>query len=143
MEEQALQEENTPVTRKEVEELMASVVRQLELRIEAASQAGAQDNQSREEALKAREETLDRREMTLKTQNALKARGLPEALAEAMDFSSEEGMAQAVDALEKAFRECVQKGVEERLKGDAPKSAPAKPLSDLSDGEYYAAISRR
>ena len=93
-------------------------------------------------SFKARETTLDRREMTVKTAEALKARGLPEALAEALPFADETGMASALDALESAYRESVQQGVEERLKGDAPKLAPVKTSSDMTDGEYYAAHCR-
>ncbi len=142
MEDHPQTEEAAPMTREETEALVASVVRQLEARIEASARAGGQADAAREEALAEREKTLDRREMTVKTAQALKARGLPESLAEALPLSDEGDMTRAVGDLETAFRKCVQAGVEERLKGDAPKSAPAKPLSDLSDNEYYAAISR-
>ncbi len=142
MEEQTLQEEARPMTREEVEQLLSSVTRQLEARIDAAKLAVDQQSAAREEALAEREKTLTEREMSVKTAEALKARGLPEALAEAMAFSEEQSMARALDALESAFRDAVQKGVEERLSGDAPKTAPPKPLSELADNDYYAAISR-
>lgn len=139
MEDHPKAEESVPMTREETEALISGVTRQLEARIEAAARTGA----AREETLSAREKTLDRREMAVKTAEALRARGLPEALAEVLPFSGEEDMTRAVGDIERAFRQCVQAGVEERLQGDAPKTAPAKPLSDLTDKEYYAAISRR
>lgn len=128
-----------PLTRAEVERQLNEMAQRLNRQIEA----GAQAESARQAELDSREEELRRREMTAKTREELEKRGLPIALAEALPFPSEEKLTAGLDALEQAFRAAVQQGVEERLLTAAPKKTSVKPLSELSDEEYYAAVSRQ
>lgn len=128
-----------PLTRAEVERQMSEMAQRLTRQIEA----GAQAENARREELNTREAELRRREMAALAREELEKRGLPTALAEALPFQEKEKLAQGMDALEEAFRAAVQQGVEERLLTGAPKKAALKPLSELSDEEYYAAVCRR
>ena len=123
----------------DVEQQLSALAQRLSAQIEAF----AQQEQARSDALSGREEDLCRREMAAQARDALQERGLPTALADCLCFADAEEMQNGVDALEKAFRAAVQQGVEDRLLSDAPKSAAMKPLSEMTDEEYYAAVAPR
>lgn len=127
-----------PLTRTELEEQLSALARQLTERL---AQGEAQE-QARSQALSQREEELRRREMAALARECLAAHGLPPALAEALRFSDEADMEQGVALLEEAFRAAVQQGVEERLLLSAPKVAPVRPVGELTDAEYYAALAQ-
>lgn len=116
---------------------------QLAARLSAQAEALSQQDDARRKNLDTREDDLRRRELSAMTRELLSQRGLPAELADCLAFTDEEAVRQGVDALEEAFRAAVQQGVEERLLSqDAPKSASVKPLSEMTDEEYYAAVSR-
>ena len=136
----ALPEENPdqPLTRADVERQLSALSQRISEKIEESARQEA----ARREALDTREEELLRREMTAKAREMLESRGLPGEIAPALSCETAESLHEAVDALERAFRAAVQQGVEERLIASAPKAAVLKPLSELTDEEYYAAVSR-
>lgn len=98
------------------------------------------DLAARELALEEKERQLARRELRARAQELLAARGLPQALADAIGYDSPEGLTAAVNALEQAFRQAVQEAVKARLTGESPAAgASAQGLEDdeLDDETYY------
>ena len=69
----------------------------------------------REEELRSREAELVRRELRAEAIDALTLKGLPRELEQLLNYSDADACAQSIDALEKAFRSAVQKGVDERI----------------------------
>lgn len=126
-----------PIER-EVEQRLAALSQQLLEHLEKTRQA--QD--ARQESIEEKERELARREWAAKARALLRERGLPEALADCLSFSDEAAVQPGIDALEEAFRQAVQAGVEERLTADVPKTGALTPLNQLSDEEYYAAVCR-
>lgn len=87
-----------------------------------AEQRAEHDRQEAERAAKAREEEITRREAEL-TRRELKAtamdelakRKLPGGLLDILDYSDADACSASIATVEKAWRECVQQGVNERL----------------------------
>ncbi len=117
---------------------LTDLIRRLAQQLDSARQA--QDE--REEAIARREASLREKELCALARRLLREKELPEDLAECLSFQDEDAVQTAVDALEKAFRAAVQTGVENRLQSTAPKSGEIKPLDQLTDEEYYAAVCR-
>lgn len=117
------------LTRAELEAAMDALEKSFQSRLDAQHDALAQ-----------KEAALRRQELTAKARQALQQRELPIALADALPFADDAALQNGLDALEEAFRAAVQKAVEERLLSAAPKAAPVKPLSEMTDEEYYAAV---
>lgn len=92
----------------------------------------------REELLLKREREVARREMKLNARRLLQERELPEALMEALNYEDEERLSQSVDAAERAFRTAVERGVLERMRGEAPvRDARERDPGEMSDEDYY------
>lgn len=122
-----------------LEAQLGALAQQLSRALEKSAQA----DEERKNGLDQRENALKKQEMAASARAAMEKRGLPVHLAEGLVFEEEAAMEAAADALEESFRAAVQKAVEERLLSDAPKAAPALPLSDLCDEDYYAAVYSR
>ena len=109
-----------------------------------AEERARHESAQREQALAAREEALVRRELRAEALEALGQRGLPGALAEALDYRDAERVQASLDGVEAAFRKAVQLGVEERLRGVQPPAGKSAPdAEDLTDAQYYAGVMRR
>ena len=67
--------------------------------------------------------TLTRRELKAEAVETLTEKGLPAKLAEVLDYTDADKCSASIEAVEAAFRAAVQQGVNERLKGSAPKAA--------------------
>lgn len=80
----------------------------------------AERNREREEQLERREAELNRRELRARAADMFLERGLPRELGEIVDCTDEQSCAAGVDALEKLFREAVQRSVDERLNRGQP-----------------------
>lgn len=94
--------------------------------------------EAREQELLKREREIARREMRMNARSLLRERELPEALLEALNYEDEERLQQSLDSTERAFRAAVERGVMDRMRGEAPKrDAPHKEKEELSDEEYY------
>ena len=100
-------------------------------RLDYAAEAARQ----REEQLARREAELNRRELRAWAVDALQARGLPRELETLVNCADMESCAAGVDALEKVFREAVQRGVDERIRRG--RSLPR------SDGGAQGGMTRR
>lgn len=73
--------------------------------------------------LNQREQDITRRELRAYALETLAEKGLPNTLAEALNYAGKDECTASLEALEKAFRASVQTGVEERMKGTPPKDA--------------------
>ena len=91
----------------------------------------------REAELGEREQRIIRRELRAEAARMLSERSLPAELAQALNYESAEQVNLSMDAAEKAFRQAVQMGVEERLRGSVPSIARSGRGGDMSDDEYY------
>jgi hypothetical protein len=76
----------------------------------------------REAALEGREAALRMRELRAEALEQLSQRGLPTELADCLRFDDPQAAEASLAQVEKAFRAQVDKAVEKRLRGQAPKS---------------------
>ncbi len=130
------QEAQQPQNQEALSELLREEVR---VQVDAALQSAIERLDARQAELEKQAEALEERARKISLEEALKQRGLPPELAQALTIQSEDAAETVVNALEKAFRAAVQKGVEERLAGDTPNDTlPFKDIRALPDEEYYA-----
>ena len=135
----AVQAENT-----DREALSALLREEVRTQVDAALQAAAARLDARERDIERREGDVIARALTISCEEALKKRGLPPELAQALSVPNEEAVETVVSALEKAFRAAVQQGVEQRLSGSTPDdSLPFQDVRELSDEEYFDYITSR
>lgn len=112
-----------------------------------AEQRAKFEAKQREENLAKREQEITRRELKAQALETLAQKGLPSDLASMLAYTDADACNASIDAVEKAFRSAVQKGVEERLKGAAPKTGAGAAKADyaklaaeaISNGEFTAA----
>lgn len=98
----------------------------------------------REQALQERERAVQLREMRLRARSQLRERGLPETLAEALNYQDDGTLERSMQATEQAFRLAVERSVLEKMRGSAPqRAAPRKDPEELSDDEYYRSILKK
>lgn len=93
----------------------------------------------RQSQLDARERAILGRELRADAARMLQERGLPEGLIGAVDTVSAERVLESMDAVERAFRCAVQQGVEARMRGGAPAAGRRESASQESDEDYYRA----
>ncbi len=86
-----------------------------------AEQKAQYEREKRETELAKREGEITRRELRATALESLAEKGLPKQLADLLTYNDAESTQKSLDAAEKAFREAVEAGVNERLKGSAPK----------------------
>lgn len=80
----------------------------------------------REESLAQREAELERRELHAKAMAALSARQLPAELAELLDYADEARCTASLARVQRTWQQAVQKGVEARVAGAAPRTGGGK-----------------
>lgn len=85
-----------------------------------ADQKAEYEKQKRDEELGKREADITRRELRATALETLAEKGLPRQLADLLIYTDAESTNKSIEAVEKAFRESVEAGVNERLKGNAP-----------------------
>lgn len=89
--------------------------------------------QKREKELADKEAAITRRELMAEAKNTLVEKKLPAGLAEVLNYVDEDSCNKSIAAVEKAFNEAVEAGVQERLKGSAPpKKAPGNQETELA-----------
>lgn len=89
----------------------------------SAEQKAEHERQKREEEFAKRESALTMRELRAEASGTLAEKGLPLSLLDCLNFADAEKCNASIDTIEKAFRAAVQAGVEDRMKGSAPKEA--------------------
>ena len=106
----------------------------------AEKQATEQVQDARELALAAREREIERRELRAQALERLAAQHLPALLAETLDYTDTQAMEASLEAMREAWTQAVQKGIEERMKGAAPRTggAAVRPgtLREAIEGRY-------
>lgn len=85
-----------------------------------AEQRAEHERQAQTDALAKREADIARREIRADALQTLATRGLPAELADTLSYTDAETCTASIDAVEKAYRAAVQKGVESRMKGTPP-----------------------
>lgn len=85
-----------------------------------AEQKADYERQQQELKLLEREAVITRRELRATALETLAEKGLPKQLAEILVFTDAASTSSSLDAVEKAFRESVEAGVNERLRGGNP-----------------------
>lgn len=134
-EEEAPQETAT-YTQEDVDRLLAQKEAECQARQDAAVQAARSEAdrllsmtdeeraqaRAHEEELASREQELVRRELRAQAIEQLAGRQLPAELADLLDYTDAEHCAASMETIERLFREAVQKGVERRIAGGAPRA---------------------
>jgi hypothetical protein len=87
-----------------------------------ADQKAEYEKQKREEGLTQREMEITRRELRATALETLAEKGLPKGLADIINYADAESTKTSIEAVEKAFRQAVEDGVNDRLKGEPPKN---------------------
>ena len=80
------------------------------------------ERQQREKKLAEREAEITRRELRATALETLAEKGLPKQLADILVYTDAEACQKSIENVEKVFREAVEAAVNERLKGEPPKS---------------------
>lgn len=110
-------------------------------RAEHERQRVEQAARDREAAIAQREAELNRRELRATAIEDLRKRGLPTSLEIVLNYTDADACHTSIDTVEKAFREAVQQGVDERLRqsGVTVRAGNAPDYAKMPDAEYYAA----
>ena len=96
----------------------------------SADERAEHEKQAHEKALADREAEITKRELRAEAKSQLSDKGLPIELAEILPYTDADTTNAAIVATEKVFRQAVEKGVTERLKGNAPKVSQPAPHGD-------------
>ena len=89
--------------------------------------------------LEERERAIQERELKAEAYNILAQKGLPKELADILNYSDAETCNASIDAVEKAFQVAVEKAVNEKLKGNTPKS-PSDTTSQQAFGFNFTGV---
>jgi hypothetical protein len=112
----------------------------------SADERAQHEREELQKALSQREAEITKRELKAEAKSQLSDKGLPVELADALPLNDAESTSQAIEAIETAFRKAVEKGVNERLKGQPPKVSQAEKAMSEKDkliAEYNAAEKRK
>ena len=91
--------------------------------------------------IEQREAAVVRKELKAEAGITLAEKGLPASLLEVLNYTDAETCKASISAVEKAFKDAVQKGVEERLKGGKPpKRAAGEGDEDNSANAFVSVI---
>lgn len=93
----------------------------------SADERAEHERQELQKKLAEREAEITKRELRAEAKSQLSDKGLPVELAEVLPYTDADTTNAALAAVEKVFRAAVEKGVTERLKGNAPRSAREVP----------------
>lgn len=132
MEQQTYQEAERAFTQADIDRVVQQTIarerRRAEGALEAARAEGGRAERERLEGeLSRRERELSRRELAAHAREALAERELPPELAGVLDYGGREALDASLDNAERAFRAAVQRGMEERMRGHAPRSGETDP----------------
>ena len=86
-----------------------------------AEERAEHERQELQKKLSEREAEVTKRELRAEAKSQLSDKGLPVELAEVLPYTDADTTNAALAAVEKVFRAAVEKGVNERLKGNPPK----------------------
>ena len=117
--------------RKQTEERIKEAVTEAQkLAKMSADERAEHERQELQKKLSEREAEITKRELRAEAKSQLSDKGLPIELAEILPYTDADTTNAAIVATEKVFRAAVEKGVTERLKGNAPKVSQPAPHGD-------------
>ena len=94
--------------------------------------------QKKEKELTDREAAITRKELMAEAKNTLASDGLPQELAEVLDYSDADTCKKSMEKVKEVFQRAVETAVEEKLKGGKPpKKAPG---GDAQKALYISVI---
>lgn len=91
-----------------------------------AEERAAEEAKTREENLTKREAEITRRELRAQALSDLAEQQMPAELADLLDYSDADACAESIKKIRGVWQKAVQKGVEARVKGSAPKTGSGK-----------------
>lgn len=106
----------------------------------SADERAEHERQELQKKLAEREAEITKRELRAEAKSQLSDKGLPVELAEVLPYTDADTTNAALAAVEKVFRQAVEKGVTERLKGNAPKVSQPAPQTTSVDDEIRKAV---
>lgn len=120
------------------EQKKAELTEQEKLAKMKADEKAQYEREKQEKALRDREAAITRRELTASARETLVEKGLPAELSTVLNYESADTCKESLDAVEKAFKEAVEKAVNDKLRGSASKPGAANglgsaPVSSLSE----------
>ena len=94
--------------------------------------------QNREKELTDREAAITRKELMAEAKNTLASDGLPQELAEVLDYSDADTCKKSMEKVKEVFQRAVETAVEEKLKGGKPpKKAPGGDAQKALEEQVY------
>ena len=94
--------------------------------------------QKREKELTDREAAITRKELMAEAKNTLASDGLPQELAEVLDYSDADTCNKSMEKVKEVFQRAVETAVEEKLKGGKPpKKAPGGDAQKALEEQVY------
>lgn len=94
--------------------------------------------QKREKELIDREAAITRKELMAEAKNTLASDGLPQELAEVLDYSDADTCKKSMEKVKEVFQRAVETAVEEKLKGGKPpKKAPGGDAQKALEEQVY------
>lgn len=94
--------------------------------------------QKREKELTDREAAITRKELMAEAKNTLASDGLPQELAEVLDYSDADTCKKSMEKVKEVFQRAVKTAVEEKLKGGKPpKKAPGGDAQKALEEQVY------
>lgn len=94
--------------------------------------------QKREKELADREAVITRKELMAEAKNTLASDGLPQELAEVLDYSDADTCKKSMEKVKEVFQRAVETAVEEKLKGGKPpKKAPGGDAQKALEEQVY------
>ncbi len=106
----------------------------------SADERAEHERKELQKTLAQREAEITKRELRAEAKSQLSDKGLPIELAEILPYTDADTTNAAIAAVEKVFRQAVEKGVTERLKGNAPKVSQPAPQTPSVDDEIRKAV---
>lgn len=125
------------LTQAEVSQLLQERIAQERRRYEGLLSQQKAAREQAEAALRERDEQLRAQQIRSHAQAELSRRGLPQSLLGALQCGSEEALTQSLAAVEGAFRESLERGVRDRLRGGAPSAPIGAQLPDKKQRLSY------
>jgi flagellar biosynthesis GTPase FlhF len=99
-----------------------------------AEEKAAHEQKEREDKLAAREAEINKRELRATALQTLAEKKLPAELVDVIDLADADKCSASIASVEKVFRAAVQKGVDERLKGNPPPAGGATGTQAVQTG---------
>ena len=94
--------------------------------------------QKKEKELTDREAAITRKELMAEAKNTLASDGLPQELAEVLDYSDADTCKKSMEKVKEVFQRAVETAVEEKLKGGKPpKKAPGGDAQKALEEQVY------